>query len=104
MIQYTIVELQHSLEYERFLIAYSMLPSSHFVDDLPSKLFFFKQRTKFSKEPDVLNSKVFTTTIGSVTLDSGSVVTNKHANSNSKGKNNGCNHFNKRDKGHSNKN
>jgi len=74
LIQYTTAELQHSPEHEGLQTAYSMLPSAHSFYDLRSKLIFFEQRMKFTKERDVPNHQAFAVTIGSVASELGAPV------------------------------
>lgn len=73
-----------------------MLPGAHSFDDLRLKLIFFEQQSKFTKERGVPSHQVFSTTVGTVTLDLGGVVTTKPTNTNSNDKYNGGRNFGKR--------
>ena len=93
LFQYTIVELQHSLEYNGFLTAYYILRGAHSFDDLCSKLIFFEQRSKSTKDRDVPNHQAFAATIS--TSYSRDASATKQSHSSSKGGNDGGWNFNK---------
>lgn len=87
LIQYTTTRLQHSSNYDGSLTAYSMLLGAHWFDDLHSKVIFFEQRSKFTKDRDFPTHKAFAATIGQSNLGGGG--TPRSSNSNNKGRNNG---------------